>query len=91
MRTLKDNTGTTVTLSDESEAHIVRRHTRMATQIDRVVETVRRPDIVTPSKDDDRAKVFYRLYEDNKFICVVVKYLEAEAYISTAYETRNVR
>ncbi len=91
MQILKDNRGNSVVLSDESEEHIKDDHPEMRGRMARIKETILQPDTDTPSKADERATVFYRLYEDDKYVCVVVKYLDTEAYVSTAYETRNVR
>ena len=49
MRILKDNTGTTVTLSDASEDHIKTAHPELKDRLERIAETIEQPEIVRPS------------------------------------------
>ncbi len=92
MRTLRDNWKRTVTLSEASEKHILRNHPELESRISRIGETIQQPDRVTLSKFDPRSRVFYRYYRDwKKMLCVVVKYLDDEGWVQTAYPTRNIR
>ena len=80
-----------MTLSDASEDHIKTAHPELKDRLERIAETIEQPEIVRPSKFDGRTKVYYRQYEDGKYLCVPVKYLDSGAFVLTAYETRNVR
>jgi len=50
-----------------------------------------RPQLVRRSRSDDAVKLFYEYYAqasvDGKWLCVVVKYDETDAFVVTAYLT----
>ncbi|MFZ4702210.1 MAG: hypothetical protein ACOYMG_19380 [Candidatus Methylumidiphilus sp.] len=56
-----------------------------------IAETLEAPKEVRLSRSDPSIRLFYR-YDENtpvgaKWLCVVVKYLEADAFVVTAYLT----
>jgi hypothetical protein len=91
---LRDVWGKTVTLTVERLAHL-REHPEMREQEDKLAETLREPDMVIQSQSDDSVRLFYRLYTGlaigDKFLCVVVKYTRAHAFIITGYFTDKVK
>lgn len=84
MRVLDDCFGRAVRLTDERLAHILE-HLEM--QIERVL---RRPQLVRRSLDAT-VRLFYKFYVqtvvNGKWLCVVVKYGEDDAFVVTAYLT----
>lgn len=56
-----------------------------------IEETLRSPQMVIKSRTDDRAALHYRFYigtkVGDKWLCVVVKYDEGDAFVLTAYLT----
>ena len=56
-----------------------------------VAETLRPPELVIRSQTDETAALNYRYYlrtlVDDKRLCVVVKYADADAFVVTAYLT----
>ena len=90
MKTLTDCFGHAVRLTDERFAHILE-HAEMkgmATEIERVL---RQPQLVRRSRSDDAVRLFYEFYArtivGGKWLCVVVKYEENDAFVVTAYLT----
>ncbi len=62
----------------------------MATEIPRVL---RQPQFVRRSRSDATVHLFYEFYArtilGGKWLCVVVKYAESDAFVVTAYLTEN--
>ncbi len=90
MKTLKDCFGHAVRLTDERLAHILE-HAEMkgmGTEIERVL---REPQLVRRSLSDAAVRLFYEFYArtivGGKWLCVVVKYAENDAFVVTAYLT----
>ena len=91
---LSDVWGNSVSLTDERRAHILE-HPEMRGQEDKLAETLLEPDVVIQSQSDDTVRLFHRLYRrltiGDKYLCVVVKYMEGSVFIITAYFTDKVK
>ena len=90
MKMLKDCFGHSVRLTDERLAHIIE-HPEMkglAAEIERVLI---QPQLVRLSRSDAAVRLFYEFYAQTivggKWLCVVVKYGENDAFVVTAYLT----
>jgi hypothetical protein len=92
MRILTDCFGREVRLTDERLAHILE-HPEMAGRGPELDAILREPRLVRLSRSDPRARLFYDFYSETivggKWLCVVVKYEEADAFIVTAYLTNK--
>jgi hypothetical protein len=90
MKTLKDCFGHSVRLTDERLAHILE-HVEMAGMAAKIEKVLREPRLVRQSRADDAARLFYEFYAQTivggKWLCVVVKYEETDAFVVTAYLT----
>ena len=90
MKTLTDCFGRAVRLTDERLAHILE-HPEMAGLAEDLERVLRQPQLVRRSRSDDGVRLFYEFYAQSmvsgKWLCVVVKYSEADAFIITAYLT----
>jgi hypothetical protein len=90
MKTIKDCFGHAVRLTDERMAHILEHPEmkEMAAEIERVLTN---PQTVRRSRSDDAVRLFYEFYAQTtvggKWLCVVVKCLEDDAFVVTAYLT----
>ena len=90
MKILLDCFGRQVRLTDERLAHILEHPEMhgMATEIERVVS---HPQFVRFSRTDLTVRLFYEFYAQTKvggkWLCVVVKYGSADAFVVTAYLT----
>ncbi len=90
MKTLTDCFGHYVRLTDERLAHILG-HPEM-TEMGAEIECVlREPQLVRRSRSDEAVRLFYEFYArtivGGKWLCVVVKYAENDAFVVTAYLT----
>ena len=94
MAKLKDVWGNNVNLTDERKAHLLE-HPEMRGQESKLKETLLEPDTVMCSRSDETIRLFYRLYRrltiGDKYLCIVVKYMEGSVFIITAYFTDKVK
>jgi hypothetical protein len=90
MKILTDCFGHKVRLTDERLAHILE-HPEMRGLAAEVERVLRRPQLVRRSLSDEAVRLFYEFYAQTivggKWLCVVVKYGENDAFVVTAYLT----
>jgi len=90
MKTLQDCFGHNVRLTDERLAHIFERP-EMKQMGDELEHVLRQPQLCRRSRSDDAVRLFYEFYEHTivggKWLCIVVKYVEEDAFVVTAYLT----
>jgi hypothetical protein len=88
MKTLKDCLGNSVRLTGERLAHILE-HPEMKGMGPEIERVLRQPQLVRRSRTDAAVRLFYEFYAriivGGKWLCVVVKYLENDAFVVTAY------
>jgi hypothetical protein len=91
---LIDYAGIAIRLTDERINHI-KEHPEMAAHTAKINETLASPDIVIQSKSDEEARLYYKHYEGlsigNKYLCIVVKFKEKDAFVITAYFTDSIK
>ena len=91
---MRDCFGFEVRLTIEQQAHILQ-HPEMAGLEEAIPDTLVSPKEVRLSRSDQSIRLFYQYYEntpvDAKWLCVVVKYLEANALVVTAYLTDKLK
>lgn len=94
MKVIHDYLGLAIRLTDERLAHILE-HPEMVELAEKIEETLLEPDQVTESFSDATAKLYYRFYVKTlvggKFLCVVVKTVDADAFVLTAYLTDKIK
>ncbi len=77
-------------VTDERLAHILE-HPEMLELASELEKVLRRPQLVRCSRTDDTVLLFYEFYAETivggKWLCVVVKYSESDAFVVTAYLT----
>ena len=90
LKNLKDYAGADIRLTDERLGHILE-HLEMIGMELALEETLRHPTLVIQSKTDEAATLNYRYYlgtkVGDKWLCVVVRYDEEDAFVLTAYLT----
>jgi hypothetical protein len=90
MKTLKDCFGHSVRLTDERLAHILE-HPEMKGMAAEIKRVLIHPQLVRRSRSDAAVRLFYEFYAQTivggKWLCVVVKYGENDAFVVTAYLT----
>ena len=91
---LYDHTGKEVRLPEERLSHFIDRVVYAGLQ-DQLQETLRDPDFVIRSNWDESTTLSYRHYTGtrigDKWLCIVVKHMGADAFVLTAYPTDRVK
>ena len=87
---MTDCFGRQVRLTEERLAHILD-HAEMKGLESEIEKALAQPQMVRRSASDAAARLFYRFYArtivGGKWLCVVVKYSENDAFVVTAYLT----
>lgn len=90
MKKLQDCFGHHVRLTDERLAHILE-HPEMKDLTARIEEALSAPKLVRGSRWDPSVRLFHRFQTatpvGDKWLCVVVKYTDGDAFVVTAYLT----
>ena len=90
MKTIQDCFGQAVRLTDERMAHILE-HPEMIGMSMEIENVLSKPNTVRRSRSDGTVKLFYEYYAQTivggKWLCVVVKCLQDDAFVVTAYLT----
>lgn len=91
---LRDVWGNGVSLTEVRRIHLLE-HPEMREQENKISQTLLEPDVVVQSQSDDTVRLFRRFYRrltiGDKYLCVVVKYVEGDVFIITAYFTDKVK
>lgn len=94
MRVLHDYQGLPIRLTDERRAHILG-HPEMVGLEEAIEKTLLHPQKVVESFGDPQARLYYRFYVGtqvgDKHLCVVVKVVDEDAFVLTAYLTDKVK
>ena len=90
MKTIRDCFGQAVRLTDERMSHILE-HPEMSGMSLEIERVLTKPHTVRRSRSDDDVRLFYEYYAQTigggKWLCVVVKCLQDDAFVVTAYLT----
>lgn len=94
MKQIPDFRNQLVRLSDERLRHILE-HPEMEGLEAKIEETLRSPAFVMLSRTDSRVSLSYRYYfgttVGDKWLCVVVKYGDEDAFAITAYLSDKIK
>lgn len=86
--------GKVVSLDEVRWRHVLE-HPEMKNQLDRIKETAVNPDEVRASVHGSSVLLFYKFYEETpvteKYLIVVIKSLNREGFIVTAFFTDRVK
>lgn len=95
MQWFKDVKNRLIRLTDERKEHIETDHPEMAGQIEKIKDTLSRPDIIIRSRTYSKVELFHRHYDNTpvteKYLCVVVKISIDDLFIVTAYFTDTIK
>ena len=88
-----DKTGRKIRFSKKQYSHSMRKHSYMHKYMEEIKQTIQNPDkIIYPTKDKG---YYYKRYKylknPNRFILVVVKYLNGDGYIITSYLEEKIK
>ncbi|MEW6557453.1 MAG: DUF4258 domain-containing protein [Elusimicrobiota bacterium] len=66
------------------------KHPSIKGQENKIISVIQNPDEIRQSKKDSDVFLYYRLF-DEKYICVISKFLNDEGFIITAYSTTKIK
>ena len=90
----KDVFGREIGLSREVWDHILKTHPELKGKLDRIKETLISPEIIKLSVYASNVLLSYKYYGDlygGKYICVAIKILDEDCFISTSYITDRIK
>ena len=94
MKGLRDFEKRHVRFTAERREHILE-HPEMKGMISQVGKVLAEPQRVVLSLSDDESYLYYRWYVDtcvgDKYLCVVVKVRDKDAFVLTAYLTDSIK
>jgi hypothetical protein len=95
MKIIKDLKNRDIRFTSEREEHITNDHPEMIGQYDKIEATLIEPLIIIESKTDRNVELFYSHHQKTpvteKYLCVVVKALQNDLFIITAYFTDTIK
>ena len=87
-----DKTGRKIRLTKKQWKHILRRHSYIEKYTEEIKETLKNPDKI---KNYYNKGYYYKHYKylklPNRFILVIVKYLNGEGFVITAYLEEKIK
>jgi hypothetical protein len=90
-----DKTGRKIRLTKKQWEHISRKHPAVAKYFGEIKETLIKPDSITESDLNENIKFYYKYYKylesPHKYILVIVKYLNGEGFVISAYFEKNIK
>jgi len=89
-----DASGRTIRLTRERWSHITEEHPEVASYVNDFPEILLHPTKITHYEYDDKVHYYYKYYKNRalstKYLLIIVKYLNGEGFIITAYFVRNI-
>ncbi len=84
-----------VRFTEERWLHIQNTHPEMVFQKENIYRTLKTPDEINVSNTDVEVELFYKRFTNSpvgdKFLCVLVKNLNIDLFVITAYFTDKVK
>lgn len=86
-----DKSGRRIHLTKERWSHIRKKHPEVE-DLEEVEQSLRNPDKITPNYSDKTVQRYYKYFKNKRlpYLLVIVKYLNGEGYIVTAYFDRHI-
>ena len=91
---ITDKTGRRIRLTKKQWSHINRKHPQVADHYDEIIDTLKNPlKIIQPYKGTKYYYYKYLKYKDGpeKYLKIIVKFLNGEGFIITALFDRMIR
>ncbi len=90
-----DYTGRKIRLTKKQWSHIMKRHPYMIKYIEEIKETLKKPQKITSYSLDSHIRYYYRNYQNlvspNRYILIIVKYLNNHGFVISTYRVSNIR
>ena len=92
---IKDKTGRIIHLTKERWNHITQQHPEITINQEEIQNILIKPLVIKKAEFDDTINYYYKYYkhrkEPEKYLLVIVKYLNNHGYIITAYYVKNLK
>lgn len=92
---IKDKSGRDIYLSKERWTHINQEHPEVSGYIEEIKETLKSPTKIKTYEYDGDIRYYYNYYKSrespSKYLLIIVKYLNGDGFIITAYFVRNIK
>ena len=86
---LMDKTGRKIRLTKRQLRETNLKHPNMAAYLEEIKETLTKPDAITAYGIDENVRYYYRYFKHikskNKYLLVIVKYLNGEGFVIKSY------
>ena len=90
-----DKTGRKIRLTKKQWNHITRKHPQVANYKEDIIETLKNPLKITGYILDEHIRYYYKYFKHKntpeKYIKVVVKYLNREGFVISVFFDRNIK
>ncbi len=84
-----DKTGRRIRLTKRQWRETTLKHPNMAAYLEEIKETLIRPNVITDYSIDESVRYYYKYFKHiksrNKYLLVIVKYLNGEGFIIKSY------
>ncbi len=92
---ITDKSGRKIRLTSKQWAHINNKHPSVANYFKEIKEILQKPDVITDSDIDENVHFYYKYYKylepPHKYILVIVKYLNGEGFIISAFFEKSIK
>jgi len=92
---VKDKTGRTIYLADERWKHIISEHPEVTNFLEEMKETLVQPTKIATFYYDEKVRYHYRYFKKlkspAKYFLVIIKYLNGNGFIITAYFVKSIK
>ena len=86
---LIDKTGRKIRLTKRQWRETNLKHPNMATYLEEIKETLTKPDSITSYSIDENVRYYYKHFKHinskNKYLLVIVKYLNSDGFVIKSY------
>ncbi len=76
----------------QSTQRFILQHQEMTNQVERMRETLQRPDAILNSSTDQQVHYYFRYYKERReYLFISVKYLNGDGFIITSHYTDKIK
>ncbi len=87
-----DKTGRKIRLTQKQWTHMTKKHPYIEKYLEEIKQTLKNPDKILKNEDKGYYYKYYKyLKKPNRFILVIVKYLNNEGFIITTYLESKIK
>ncbi len=92
---VEDKSGRKIHLSNERWNHINQEHPEVAPYLEEIKETLKNPVKLSHYEFDEKVRYYYKYFKERiskeRYLLVIVKYLNNHGFIITAYFMRQIK